>query len=43
MQPLTGGDTDLILGDDQWLLILVRRYFKKFRQRFPKSSILDIR
>ena len=30
MQPLTRGDADMIHGRNQWLLILVRRYFKKF-------------
>ena len=30
MQLLTGGDADMIRWGDRWLLILVRRYFKKF-------------
>ena len=42
MQPLTGGDADMIHGRNQWLLILVRSNFKKFRKWFPKSSNLDI-
>ena len=29
MQPLTGGDADMIHGRNQWLLILVRSNFKK--------------
>ena len=30
MRPLTGGDAGMIRWGDRWLLILVRRYFKKF-------------
>lgn len=29
IQPLTGGDAGMIHGSNQWLLMLVRRYFKK--------------
>ena len=30
MKPLTGGNAGMIRWGDRWLLILVRRYFKKF-------------
>ena len=43
MEPLTGGDADMIHGSHQWLLILVRNNLKIIRKRFPKSLILDIR
>lgn len=38
MEPLTGGDADMIHGRNQWLLILVRSNLKKFFERgFQKA------
>ena len=38
MQPLTGGDADMIHGRNQWLLILVRSNLKKlFERGFQKA------
>ena len=36
MQPLTGGDADMIHGRNQWLLILVRSNLKKFSKEVSK-------
>ena len=33
MQPLTGGDTDVIRWGERWMLILMRKYFKKISGR----------
>ena len=38
MEPLTGGDADMIHGRNQWLLILVRSNLKKlFKRGFQKA------
>ena len=38
MEPLTGGDADMIHGRNQWLLILVRSNLKKlFERGFQKA------
>ena len=37
MQPLTGGDADMIHGRNQWLLILVRSNFKKLSKVVSKK------
>ena len=37
MEPLTGGDTDVIRWGDRWLLILVRSNFKKFSKEVSKK------
>lgn len=37
MQSMAGGDTDVIRWGDQWLLILMRRYFKKFSPEVSKK------
>ena len=37
MRPLTGGDAGMIRWGDRWLLILVRRYFKKFSKVVSKK------
>ena len=37
MQPLTGGDADMIHGRNQWLLILVRSNFKKISKVVSKK------
>ena len=37
MQPLTGGDADMIQGRNQWLLILVRSNFKKLSKVVSKK------
>ena len=37
MEPLTGGDADMIPGGNQWLLILVRRKFQKFSKEVSKK------
>ena len=37
MQPLTGGDADMIQGRNQWLLILVRSNFKKLSKAVSKK------
>lgn len=43
MRPLTGDDVGVIHGADGWLLICGKKYLENFRQRFPKSTILDIK
>ena len=43
MRPLTGDDVGVIHGADGWLLICGKKYLENFRQRFPKSSFLDIK
>ena len=37
MQPLTGDDAGMNRWGDRWLLILVRRYFKKFSKVVSKK------
>ena len=37
MQPLTGGDADMIHGRNQWLLILVRSNLKKLSKLVSKK------
>ena len=37
MQPLTGGDADMIHGRNQWLLILVRSNFKQLSKVVSKK------
>ena len=42
MQPLTGGDADMIHESSMAVNAREKQIQKNFRKRFPKSSILDI-
>ena len=43
MKPLTGGDAGMIRGGSLAIDTHEKVFQKSFRQRFPKSSILDIK
>ena len=43
MEPLTGCEVGMIRGGDRWMLIVMRKYFKKFPEEVSQKLDLDIR